>query len=356
MKVLVYSDLQATTCHQRCYHNPVQSLQDWRVRKFYKDLKEVYDKYKCEALWDLGDTTDDRSQIPILTIDAVMEGLQQFPKSDWSIKLIGNHEQFLRSTAVHVGKMFNPHFSTVADEPAVLDGIGKFKLVLCPFPQEDDILAHWLEAVLEDHGSRPLVLLGHFQVAGCQLNNGQSLTGVPVELLKEFRLGLLGHVHKWQQLVAPSNSTNGIYYVGSPFQQNFGEANEEKRVAIVDTDTFSVQWIQLDGYPLYKTVSFEEFLATANTAGEDRLKVVLKNPEETERFYAHPLSGRPEPIYDYAGANMPETHTKSVESWTRSRNSILRRYVELNPPAKHQLALTPEETVDYGEQIASSAD
>jgi hypothetical protein len=44
----------------------------------------------------LGDTTDDRQAIPIPTIHAVLKPLERF-KGGHNIKLMGNHEQWLKS-------------------------------------------------------------------------------------------------------------------------------------------------------------------------------------------------------------------------------------------------------------------
>jgi hypothetical protein len=359
MKLLAYSDLQATEGHERCFTNRALSLQQWRVRRAYAEMLRVYQEEQCDGLLDLGDTTDDRTALPIPTIDAVAEGLEQFPPSDWRIKLIGNHEQYLRSTTVHVGRLFKSHFRYVLDEPMVLD-CGSFVMVCAPFPQEDGILAHWLEAVLEDHQGRKKLLLGHFQVVGCQMNSGQSLYGVPMELMREFDLGLLGHIHKTQTLVPPGNGLQGVYYIGSPFQQDFGESNEDKRVAIVDTDTLTVKWVPLTGFPVYRTVDFAEWVQTVRADSEDRFKVILRNAQETERYYAHPLCGRFEPIYDYqapAGALVPVTASNtSVQSWMRTREGVLGRYMQMCPPGPRAISLSADELLQYGMQIADAVD
>jgi hypothetical protein len=39
---------------------------------FFKVLREIYVEHGCDGLVDLGDTTDDRSSIPVPTIDALI--------------------------------------------------------------------------------------------------------------------------------------------------------------------------------------------------------------------------------------------------------------------------------------------
>jgi hypothetical protein len=345
LKILVYSDLQATDGHERCFNSPGLSLQQWRVQKFYTDLYRVYQDHGCSALWDLGDTTDDRSSVPVPTIDAVITGLRPFPNQRLNIKLIGNHEQYLRDTSVHIGRLFESKFEVidkvfvdVVDEETVL--------ICCAYPETDAKLVAWLSETQYKYRNMRQVLLGHFQVAGCELQTGTAVTGVPKSLLRKFQLGLLGHIHKPQELV------ENVYYVGSPFQQNFGEANEDKRVGIVDLKTLAVEWIELSGYPVYSTVEFSEFKKYAIGHSEDRFKVILRSPEESQEFFAHPLAGRVEPIYDYKLSSGQSEELNAGRSWTSL--DVMARYLKKITPASKGIDIAEEEMLDYGQTIAGN--
>jgi hypothetical protein len=349
VKALAYADLQATEGAERCFHNRSISLQQWRVRKFYADLHRIYVEHQCNCLWDLGDTTDDRCSIPIPTIDVVLEGISQIPAHPWNLKLIGNHEQFLRSTSVHVGRMFQGRFQVI-EEPKVLQDAKGVVYVLCPFPYEDDQLAAWLDTVLKNYPNDDKVLLGHFQVIGCKLNSGEAKEGIPKELLKEFKLGLLGHVHK------PQSVCKNVHYVGSPFQQDKGEAGEAKRVGVVDMDTFEVKWVEMTGFPEYKSYTLAQFVELAQEHSEDRIQVILRNQAEAEQFYAHPLSSRADPVYQYSVQAQSAEHRSAVEAWTRSRKGAILKYLELRPPAEHGINLPAEELVRLAEYLADAED
>jgi DNA repair exonuclease SbcCD nuclease subunit len=349
MKALVYGDLQATEGSERCFHNRSISLQQWRVRKFYADLHRIFVEHRCDCLWDLGDTTDDRCSIPIPTIDVVLEGLARFPTHPWNLKLIGNHEQFLRSTSVHVGKLFQGRFQVV-EEPKVIRAAEGTVYVLCPFPYEDDQLAAWIEAVLEDYPDDEKVLLGHFQVIGCKLNSGESKEGVPKALLKDFKLGLLGHVHKPQSLF------KNVHYVGSPFQQDKGESGEAKRVGVVDMNTLEVTWVEMTGFPRYQTYTLVQFNELADAQSEDRVQVVLRSQAEAEQFYAHPLSSRADPVYQYNVQAEAVEHRSAVESWTRTRKGVILKYFELCPPNERGISLPTDELASLAEHLADAED
>jgi hypothetical protein len=343
MKLLLYADLQATDGSEVCYHDPTVRLQDWRVQRFFEVMREVYDKNGCDGLIDLGDTTDDRSAIPVPTINTLIENLDKF--DGWNVKLIGNHEQYTRDARIHVGKLFQHRFT-------VIDGITAWQspdsdavLVFASYPGSYPALVEELAKLAQKYKGKKLVLFGHFQVLGCQLNSGLAYEGVPKQLLVHFTAGFLGHVHKPQTL-APN-----IYYVGSPFQQNFGESGEAKRVAIFDTVSLAVKWVSLAdyGFPVYRTVTAQEFVEMVEEKSEDRYHVVLSSQADTELFFSHPLCSRAETEYSYTTAN--STAGEVPKSWTFE--SVLSRWMEKNPPKSVGIEVPDAEMLDIGVQIAN---
>lgn len=351
MKFLAYSDLQAKEGHERLFSSPDIPLQRWRVSTFYQRMLDIYRQEDCDGVWDLGDTFDDRNAIPIPTIDAVVKGISEFPDSVWNIKLVGNHEQWTRRGDIHVGRLFSSKFNVVDGNKVFDEFDDDLDLICCAFPESDTETARWLEAEINRSKSRGrrVILLAHFQVLGCQMSSGVSLEGIPKKMIQRADMGLFGHVHSAQELCP------NIFYLGSPFQQDFGEANEEKRVAIIDTDAFTIKWIRVDGFPQYRTVSLADFEKNVDESSEDRLKVVLKNPAEAERFYAHHLSHRVvEPIYDYqAGVEQDSTLDAFREQhWTL--DSVLMRYMARTGPGARNIQLSAEEMFEYGKQIAEA--
>jgi DNA repair exonuclease SbcCD nuclease subunit len=306
-------------------------------------LHQIYTEYRCDTLVDLGDTLDDRSSIPVPAIDAVCAGLSVFPISKWNIKLVGNHDQYLKSTTLHVGKLFEPYF-TVVDRPTVYE-YGRINIACAPYPPNEDSLNAFLRSLDK---SKPTVLLGHFQLAGCFGHAGQLMTGVSLEMINWTKLCLLGHIHKPQ-------SFGNVHYVGSPFQQNWGEAGENKRVAIVDiseqTGQVSLKWVPLEGYPQYLDVDFETFSSLVTENGEDRYRVNLKSPQEAAAFYAHPLTTHGDPQYDFdVSACTTETDTEiEGDSWTPE--NVIRRYMERNKPSDKGIALPDAEMEEIGIQL-----
>jgi hypothetical protein len=343
MKLLLYADLQATDGSEVCFHDPSVRLQDWRVRHFFKVLREIYVEHGCDGLVDLGDTTDDRSSIPVPTIDALISSLSEY--DGWNMKLIGNHEQYTRDARIHVGKLFSHQFS-------IVDGVQVFKspdsdavFVFAAYPGNYTKLTEELTVITHKYRNSPLVLFGHFQVIGAQLNSGLAYDGVPRELLTRFKAGFLGHVHKPQSIVP------GVFYVGSPFQQNFGESYELKRVAVFDTKTLEVTWVPMTdrGFPVYRTITAKEFPLLAKEDSEDRFHVVLKSQADTELFFGHPLCNRAETEYSYTTTN--EASAETPKSW--SFEAVLSRWIKKNTPKDVGIEISDEEMLDIGTQIAN---
>lgn len=349
MRTLIYTDLQATDGHEKCFGSPTQSLQIGRVTAFYDRLLHIYQEYKCDCLWDLGDTTDDRSAIPVPAINAVCEALGKFPLSEWNLKLIGNHEQFLRNTKVHVGQMFVPYFTVVEANSAFVHG--STRILCCSYPANERDTVSWIkqQKTLAHNAKQQVVLLGHFPVVGCITGDGQLLAGIPKDVVSWVDLGLLGHIHK------PQSVTKRVHYVGSPFQQNWGESGESKRVGIVDITNgeIQLQWISIDGFPAYQTVNFADFKECCTVETEDRFKVVLKSQAEAAAFYALPLAHRAEPIYEFVEAD--ENASKAETSATGHKwsfDAIIKRYVESHTPEAKGIVATVDEMIDYGKTIA----
>lgn len=344
MRVLAYTDAQATDGHERCFTDPTKPLQLWRIQKLYQELQRIYTEHKCDALWELGDSTDDRTAIPVSVIDMLCDALEFFT-GEWNIKLVGNHEQLLRDTRIHSGKMFRPFFHVVDTCKTI--SLGKVNIFCISYHDNIDAILEYLRTVPK---TKPCVLIGHFQVAGCQMSSGQAITGVPRAAIDFVNIGLLGHIHKPQTL-----GTGNLHYIGSPFQQHWGEAGENKRVAILDiTDNdIRLEWVPLEGFPRYRQVNFQEFCQSVKEDSEDRYKVVLHSLEETEKFYAHPLCNRADEAL-YAYDQPVASSVASNPAIPHSKADILSAYLKKNPPQDLGITLDNETMLAFGEKITAA--
>jgi hypothetical protein len=350
MKFLVFSDLHATEGAERCFHNPTLPLQRYRVSLFLEKLKAIFLEEKCQGILDLGDTTEDRASIPMPTISSMLPQLQQFQGSAArNFKLLGNHEQYEKSGLVHSGPLYAGIFYVINNLATI--ELDDCNLVAASFPADESYLTQQLKQIATtdlDLRECPLILIGHFQVAGATMNSGPSLTGLRLDVLKSFDLVLLGHVHLGQSL-APN-----VHYVGSPFQQNFGESGQLKRVAILDTVGPTVTFIEITGLPMYHVTSLESFLGQFDPAAEDRYRVVLKNWAEVERFFAHPYANRATPIFQFNPQAEHQARSGQSHSWILPPREVLMSFAQRYPPQLHGINMPLPELVDLGLQLAEA--
>lgn len=344
MKFLVYSDLQAHDGPDRCYHDPTLPLQRWRVQQFYRKVLEIFEQGTFTNLLDLGDTFDRRDALSIGALDAVLAGLEPLVHHGtlgW--KLQGNHDQTQKyNVRLTNGRVFKHLFNVVDDIVCTQFG-RQTGVIMAAFPPtgQTDYVKRLKRAVQDSRNTHEkTIVLGHFTVIGARLNSGIATDGIPLSAIEDADLVLLGDIHK------PQSLAEHIHYVGSPFQQNFGEAGEEKRVGLLDTASATVDWIPLEGFPRYIPCLLPEFLQSAREDREDRYRVTLRTHEEAEVFAAHPLSARAEAVYSYENADTP---AHLATEWTSA--TAMRRWVDLFTPESKGIPLSVEEMLSYGEDL-----
>lgn len=325
LRALVYSDLQAEDGNEFLRSDPTTPLQRWRVRRLYADLAQLFVKHKCQFLIDLGDTTESRTGIKWGAMSEVARGLWSInPDPALSLKLIGNHEQPMRNGLETPADAYLRHHFVIRDRAIIcIDEEGP-AIVCASYPANHADLTLWLENTTRTLAGKKILLLGHFQAIGAKMPSGFAENGIPAAALAPFTLGLLGHVHR-PQSVAGTN----CHYVGSPFQQNLGEQDEEKRVGLLDLRTLELKWLPLPSrYPAYRSMGVEEFEKCAAKMGEDRLTVSITNAKEAEQFRVHPLNAEARTSLEHYETPAAATPSANVPT---SREGLMERQVEDNP-------------------------
>lgn len=325
MRVLVFSDLQADEGADRLRSDPSIPLQRWRVHRFYDWAAGLARERKIDAVWDLGDTTNNRTALAHPTLQTVARGCAQLTAGTTlalNFKLLGNHEQHLKARDTHVGDLFSPYFHVVEDR-GIFNLPNNLSVVCVSFQYDNTELSRWLSTALHrlQNARRRSLILGHFAVLGCRLNSGNVPTeSVTLETLAGADLVLLGHVHRRQRL-----GHNG-WYIGSPFQQDFGEANDpQKAVVILDTDTLALEWVATP-FPIHRVVHVDELARAAK--GNDILRVMVRNSAEAERLYASPHSGTVEAVYAFHGSNGNGDSLLPEIAGSASFDDLTSRYVD----------------------------
>lgn len=138
---------------------------------------------------------------------------------------------------------------TVVDEPTYLPiGHPYSEILMVPYyrnPQK------FLAAINDPSNTpKPTVLICHQGVKEFTLGSGYTEDdAVPMSALKQFKLVLAGHYHTPQ-------AKGNVVYLGSPFSHSFGESNENKRLAVFDTETLDLEFSPTE-FPQHWTHEFD---------------------------------------------------------------------------------------------------
>lgn len=330
MKILIYSDLHACNSKIKLRSCP-QDLQIYRVNKFYKDLENIYELESCSGVWDLGDTTDDRSEISIQVMDTLLECIQNhIPDSDYNIKLIGNHEQFYKNTKSNTGRMYLNKFKVISGTKRIKFQKIDFAIHAISYPEIYEDVEKYIDSIKDKN----YIIIGHLQVIGSRMGLGNLLVeGISPKVFGQSIITFLGHIHKRQII------NNNILYVGAPFKQDWSMHGDSPGVTIFDTENVTFKKVELEGFPDYKILPVDEIVnLSLGDLKEDIYKVVLKTPEDSTKFYSWELNTHvtPEFVLNNDGSIKSETvSSMSIEK-------LLEAYIDKNPPKNFGLPFDKE--------------
>lgn len=130
-------------------------------------------------------------------------------------------------------------------------------------------------------GSRSPICMGHLEMEGFEIGKGIiSLEGLNPALFSKFDVTCSGHFHRKQ-------SRNGIHYLGSHSQFNWGDWNDERGFHIFDTETRELEFIP-NPYTMFEKVYYADDVLTGVGAPEDvagkHVKVIVSQRNDQIKF------------------------------------------------------------------------
>lgn len=234
-----------------------------------------------EAKWVIhgGDVFEDRRTLDIMAYQSVYDIIVDGAKDGISTCiLLGNHDMF------HLDRWDTSSIkplekaATVVMHPQSLDICGH-KWDFMPYTDKP---AEMLERYFPID-TRGDYMVGHFGVSGAIMNGlyGRRFTSraEAAELHKEmfhgWRRAFLGHFHKRQML-----ECENAEFVGSPLQLNFGEAGDEKAVAVLNLDTAEVDYVFNDFSPRFIIADSAEQVLSMPSVKGCHVRIDLKDKVE----------------------------------------------------------------------------
>lgn len=215
MKAILFSDIHlGLSKDSPTFHKITLDFADWMVEEATKrGITELI----CG-----GDVFHHRKYIHLETNDVAWQFFDKL--KDFNLRIItGNHDCFyLDNSFIHSMKLLTEWENiTIYDNAPHYENIAGTTVGFMPWGTDVDEM------------QKCDVMFGHFEITGFQMGpamickKGMSAT----DLIKKSPLVISGHFHKPQT----NEYKNGkIVYMGSPFQHNWGEKNQDKFIYELD--------------------------------------------------------------------------------------------------------------------------
>ena len=206
-----------------------------RLGYIIKSLKYIVDFCKKRNIFNfdiLGDVINDKSIIYTVAQDAFKEFLVGY--KDCCFKIIsGNHDLSstgdLQKSAISVFSEYN-NVKCIITNFEIIDGI-----TYIPYTN------NFLDLINKVSNSN--IMISHLGLNEAHLQSGLShVDKIFIKDLSKFKLVLLGHYHRPQQL---SNDKTSVWYPGSLISKDWNDKNEQKRFLIYDTESLEVESIPI---------------------------------------------------------------------------------------------------------------
>ncbi len=247
MKLLIIADLHLRLQEPYGKINPETGL-NTRLEDKLKLLKFLVDRAieeEVDGFVILGDVFD-RLNPPEVMRQAFINTLV-LPLKDAKIPLhilIGNHDTNLSGTTNMMAEDVLGAFKLYDTIDISQTIIGDQSCIFVPFGYD----------ILSVKGmAKHSIVFGHEEIRGASIGaqNWIPTEGIKAESLKDYKLVILGHIHKPQQVA------DNIYYVGALAKQNFGERDEGQRTILLTVDSNSDCQIESISLPDRPFVQYE---------------------------------------------------------------------------------------------------
>lgn len=208
-----------------------------------------------------GDLNNNRNEISVQTIDVIGKFFDIL--SDFNIIItVGNHDAYYRDRSdINSLKLLSrwPNIKVVSSTEI----INQFDKNIAFVPWGADI----------DSIPKVDIMFGHFEISGFKMTKTQIQNhGCPSSnILSKADLVVSGHFHMREER-RYGNQT--ILYLGSPYELNWGEADDSKGYYILDLMSNKFEFVENTFSPKHKNIRLSELLATGIT---DNVKKSFSN-------------------------------------------------------------------------------
>lgn len=235
-------------------------------------LQDVRALARSRAIFDvvcLGDFWDQRGILSVRHLDALMNEFDQWKHEGLKLTMIpGNHDQVTTNGLVHGARAFAAYDNiTVATEPIVDASRG---LAFLPWREDEEEQSKLFSSLPPG-----MTIFAHAEIQGATTNEKHLAPGrVSLEETERHRAVYAGHYHKRQKLGSRA------WYIGSPFEMNFGERNQPHGIAIVRSTEIEPEFIDLHEYPKHLRFTWPDDASRASESREQDITEVMASADQ----------------------------------------------------------------------------
>ena len=200
-----------------------------------------------------GDVFDNRVSLNVKTVDSVRLLFEDFIELFDNIYVIaGNHDLYYNTTTEVNSISFLHDMSKtkihIIDSPCVKN-IGDVDMMLVPWIVNEK---KFKEFIIEESAD---VVVGHFDLYGFKMNGvaGLSQHGFDTSIFSKFKKIITGHYHTRSERKIGDTE---FIYVGTPYQMNRGDINDNRGFMVLDTLTLNHIFIDNEISPKFVKLEF----------------------------------------------------------------------------------------------------
>ena len=229
---------------------------------FYNYQKKFVDKilipaiieHNCEHLIHLGDVVDNRRSLNIQTANHLHDNfLMPLNRLHYETGLnvhfiLGNHDVYYKQNKKvnAFQEIMKSYPFKIYENPQEIK-IGNKNILMLPWiaSEERDSDLEFINKSKADY------CMSHLELKGFEQTKGHlALHGDDPKLFSQFNLVFSGHYHN-------RSKRDNIFYIGSCFQFNWGDAANDSGLVIFDTETDTILEIG-NPYSMFNTIEYDE--------------------------------------------------------------------------------------------------
>lgn len=232
MKVYMLTDT-----HFGIYLNNLDKWQNMMESTFYEFVIPYLkaNVKKGDVLIHLGDLFDNRSSIPIITLNKVERILKEIAKILPVHIMVGNHDLFNKGTnEVNSVRLYGYIDNITVHENTTTIELGGQQIVLMPWIEKR------IDMVNEIRSNKGDYLMCHSDLNGCKMHLNsvahRNADKIDVDDFKSYKRAFSGHIHIRQE---QSNFT----FIGSLYQMDRNDYGDQKGITILDLSNDEISFI-----------------------------------------------------------------------------------------------------------------